>query len=114
MTTVKYSLLIHGRDTVAYQYSMKNLADIAIEIYALNCMIARASRSYSIGLSSSQSEIDLAHLQSNESDKIISNCFNEILKMRMGYGLDNTKTNVTDNIFKKGKHAAAHSLTRNY
>lgn len=114
MTTVKYSLLIHGRDTVAYQYSMKNLADIAIEIYALNCMIARASRSYSIGLSSSQSEIDLAHLQSNESDKIISNCFNEILKMRMGYSLDNTKTNVTDNIFKKGKHAATHSLTRNY
>ena len=114
MTTVKYSLLIHGRDTVTYQYSMKNLADNVMELYALNSVIARASRSYSIGLSSSQFEIDLAHLQSHESNVIINNYFNEILKLRMGLSLDNTKTNVADNIFKKGKHAATHSLTRNY
>ena len=103
MTTVKYSLLIHGRDTVTYQYSMKNLADNVMELYALNSVIARASRSYSIGLSSSQFEIDLAHLQSHESNVIINNYFNEILKLRMGLSLDNTKTNVADNIFKKGK-----------
>ncbi len=114
MTTVKYSLISFGRDATSYQYSMKHLANIVLHLYALNCVIARASRSYSIGLASSQFEISLAHLQANEAKLIINNCFDEILKLRMGKSLDNTKTNVSDNVFKIRKHAVTHSLTRNY
>lgn len=114
MTTIKYSLLTHGRDTVTYQYNMKHLADIAMHLYALNSVIARASRSYSIGLSSSQFEISLAHLQANEAKLVVDRCFDEISKLRSGQNFDNTKTNIADNVFKKKKHAATHSLTRNY
>jgi len=114
MTTVKYSLISFGRDATSYQFSMKHLANIVLHLYALNCVIARASRSYSIGLASSQFEINLAHLQANEAKLVVDNCFNEILKLRIGQSLDNTKSNISDNVFKAGKHSITHSLTRNY
>lgn len=114
MITIKYSLISHGRDAVSYQYSMKHIANIAVQLYALNSTIARASRSYAIGLEGSQFEIDLAHLQADEANRVVNYCFEEIARTRKNISFDNTKTNIAENIFKKKKHAATHSLTRNY
>lgn len=49
MMAVKGSLVVHGRELVEYEISLRNLAEIAMHTYVLNATLARASRSYSIG-----------------------------------------------------------------
>lgn len=114
MMTIKYSLLTHGRETVEVQYSLKHLANIAMHLYALNSVIARASRAYSIGLFNAQHEIGLVFLQATESERAITEAFNEIIKTRVGKGQENIKTTVAENVFKAKQHAASHSTSRNY
>lgn len=114
MMTIKYALLTHGRDAVEVQYSMKHLANIAMHLYALNSIIARASRAYSIGLHNAQHEIGLCFLQANHSNRAITEAFDEIVKARIGQGQDNIKNTVSENVFKAAKHAATHSIERNY
>ena len=50
MLGVKGSLVNHGREIVDYQISLRNLGEMALHIYAMNAALARASRSYSIGI----------------------------------------------------------------
>jgi len=114
MMTVKYSLLTYGRETTEVQYSMKHLANIAMHLYALNSAIARASRSYSIGLLNAQHEVGLVYLQASQSEAAINEAFNEIVKCRIGQGQENIKNTVAENIYKARKHAASHSTSRNY
>lgn len=112
--TIKYSLLSHGRDAVEVQFSMKHLANIAMHLYALNSVIARASRAYSIGLKNAQHEIGLVYLQANVSKTAINEAFDEIVRARSGQGLENIKTTIAENVFKAKQHAASHSTARNY
>lgn len=135
MMTIKYSLLTHGRDAgknsfqtilclemtlfylkiiVEVQYSMKHLSNIAMHLYALNAIIARASRSYSIGLHNAQHEIGLVFLQANYSNNKINEAFQEILRARSGNGLENIKDTVAENVFKAKQSATSHSIDRNY
>lgn len=85
-----------------------------MHLYALNSVIARASRAYSIGLFNAQHEVGLAFLQATESERAITEAFNEIIKTRVGKGQENIKTTVAENVFKAKQHAASHSTSRNY
>lgn len=50
MLATKASLITHGRELVDYEVSLRNLAEISMHNYVLNAVLARASRSYSIGM----------------------------------------------------------------
>lgn len=114
MMTIKYSLLTYGRDAVDVQFSMKNLANIVMHLYALNSVIARASRAYSIGLHNAQHEIGLVFLQAEVSKRAITEAFDEIVQTRIGRGQENIKTTVAENVFKEKQHAVTHATSRNY
>jgi hypothetical protein len=90
------------------------LAEISIQLYSLNSVLARASRAYSLGLANSQHEIHLAFIQASEAQNICENLFSNIINSTTGTSLEKTKINVANNVFMAKKHAAVHSLTRNY
>jgi acyl-CoA dehydrogenase family protein 9 len=114
MMSVKANLVNHGRDALTYQTSMKNLAEMAKHIYAMNASIARASRSYSIGLPQSTHELALVHMHTHQANLLINELHQKIVWSNKGSGVDNTVLNVADQVFKSKEHAAVHSTSRNY
>lgn len=116
MMAVKSVMVYYGGNAVDYQSqnNMKKLADMAMEIYALNCSIARASRSYSIGLPNCQHELSLVLLQANKAHLNVKLCFEDIMKSNGGVGLDNTINSVAGHVFKSKGHGSTHSISRNY
>jgi hypothetical protein len=68
----------------------------------------------SIGLPNAQHEMGLVQLQTKLSEKIMNECFEEILITRNGQGLDNAKLALSENILKARQHAASHATSRNY
>ena len=114
MVAVQNCLVCHGREVVDYQYNLKSLANIAMHLYALNSVLARASRSYSIGLKMGSHELGLAYLQAWESDAAIKMSYAEIVNSRDGSGPENIINTVADNVYKMKQHAASHSTDRNY
>ncbi len=77
-------------------------------------MIARASRSYSLGLPNCQHEIGLAFVQAAEAQNICESLFSNIINSTTGISLEKTKINIADSVFNAKRHAATHSTTRNY
>lgn len=114
MMAAKSTIINHGHDVVDNQVPLGMLADMAKHIYAMNSAIARASRSYSIGLPNGQHEVALVFLQCKESGRIVDEMHSDIISSRGGEGLDNTKFNIANNILKAKDHAASHSISRNY
>jgi len=55
------NIIHYGAEITDHQNAMLGLADIAIECYAMSAAIARASRSYCIGLKNADYEIMAAH-----------------------------------------------------
>lgn len=49
----------YGAKIVDEQINLKRLANVAIEIYAMTCVLSRASRAYCIGLRNAQTEVIL-------------------------------------------------------
>ncbi|CAF0875016.1 unnamed protein product [Brachionus calyciflorus] len=109
MMAAKSAMINHGREIVESQVPLAMLADMCMHIYAMNSVLARASRSYSIGLPNSQHELALAFVQCQESSRLIDYLHADIIKSRGGEGLDNTKFNIADRVFKFKDHAATHS-----
>jgi len=114
MLSVKANLVNHGRDALTYQMSMKNLADMAKHIYAMNANVARASRSYSIGLPRSTHELALVHMHTYQTNFLINELHEKIVSSHTGSGVENTILNVADQVFKSREHSAVHSTSRNY
>lgn len=114
MMAVKGALVNHGRDIVEYQFSLRNLADMTVELYALNAVIARASRSYSIGLPNSQHEINMVFVQTQHAQNVVSNLHSAIVNSKYGSSLEGTKITIADQVIMKKEHAATHSVSRNY
>lgn len=50
----------YGSDVINMQLELMRLADTAVKIYAMTCVLGRASRSYCIGLRNSESEVKYA------------------------------------------------------
>ncbi len=103
-----------GRESVQAQLYLRYLADMCIEIYAMNACVARASRAYSIGLPNFQHELALAMIQCDQSFRRVNSLCENIKLAHSGFGLDNTVVNVGEKVFKTKQHAAAHCTTRNY
>lgn len=114
MMAAKSTIINHGRDVIDNQFSLINLSQICMHLYAMNSVLARASRAYSIGLPNAQHEVALASVQTQESERIVNELHSEIIKSRGGLGLENTKVNIADKVFKLKEHAASHSISRNY
>lgn len=114
MMAAKSTIINHGHDVIGNQVPLAMLADMAKHIYAMNSAIARASRSYSIGLPNSQHEVALVFLQCQQSGRIVDEMHSDIISSRGGEGLNNTKFNIADNVLKAKDHAASHSISRNY
>ena len=114
MLAVKASLVKHGREIVDYQICLWNLSEMVVNLYAMNATIARASRSYSIGLANAPHELALTHMQALESHNKIDGIFTGVVRSERGYNFDNTRINIADKVFNKQEHAATHALTRNY
>lgn len=114
MLAVKSSLINHGRDIVDYQICLWNLSEIALNIYGMNAAIARASRSYSIGLANASHEMALTQIQCLESNKIVDEIYKGVLNSGIGHNFENTRLNIADKVFNAKEHAATHALTRNY
>ena len=113
---VKCVLIHYGRNALdnQSQNGLKILADMAMHIYALNCAIARASRSYSIGLPNCQHELSLVLIQANNMDINVKICFENIIKSNEGSGLDNIVNNVAEHVYKSKGHGSTRSISRNY
>lgn len=95
------------------QMALRRLADIAIDFYACTCVVARASRSMSIGLKNADHEAlmartfclqALARIEKNIEDLDITKYNNGDEMLRM----------VAETIFKNGGYAAEHPLMRNW
>lgn len=125
MLGVKSSLINHGREIVDYQFSLKHLTDLAMYLYALNSIVARASRSYSIGLPNSQHELWIASVQSrqmmHQAEWAIASLVSATqrqetvdLNTPSTPNLEGTRSSIADRIFMNKNHAAVHALTRNY
>jgi acyl-CoA dehydrogenase family member 9 len=124
MLAVKYNCVAMSRESVEKmgQMNLKRLADISMEIYALNSSIARASRSYSIGLKNSQHDLNLTMLQAHSSEMICDQLFEDIVNNTNQTQIvgstvgsnDNVVENITDKMMTQNAHACSHSILRNY
>lgn len=102
-----------GREIVEYQMVLSNLADMAIDIYAMSCVLSRASRSYCIGLRNADHEIDIATMFCHDAKRRIKLREDEIEDEVVG-AVNMRKRAVADRVFKEKTYAAAHPLTKNY
>lgn len=114
MLAVKSTLVSQGRMAVESHYSFRNLSDIAMNIYAMNSVVARSSRAYSIGLKNANHELSLATLQCYHSKSRAIDAFERIISSRLGMGIENTRINASEHIFRANGESTIHSLSRNY
>ena len=111
---VKGALVNYGRATLDHDYSLRSMADMAMHIYAMNSVLARTSRSYSIGIKNSQHELNMAQLQARDSRLVVNECYNRIFGETNGMGLEEIRKSVAEEVFRAKEHAATHSMSRNY
>ncbi|CAN8018618.1 unnamed protein product [Ixodes persulcatus] len=102
-----------GREIVEYQMVVSNLADMVIDIYAMSCVLARASRSYCIGLRNADHELDIAAAFCHDAKRRIKLKEDEINDEVVGM-VNTRKRDVADRVFKEKMYAAVHPLTKNY
>ena len=114
MLAVKSALISDGRSAIENQFSFMNLSDMAMHIYALNSVVARTSRAYSIGLKYSNHELNLAFMQCNQSSNRINESFQRIITSKNGMGIENLRMTVAEHIFRSNGQSTIHSLSRNY
>lgn len=53
-------LIKHGKNIINEQYLLKPIADSAIDIYAMSCVLSRATRTAKLGLASADHELLMA------------------------------------------------------
>jgi len=114
MLAVKSALISEGRTAVDSQYSFRNLSDIAMHIYAMNSVLARTSRAYSIGLKNANHELNLVSLQCYESKNRVNEAFERIVSSQNGMGIENIRLTAAEHIFRANGESTVHSLSRNY
>uniref|UniRef100_A0A0K8RMR8 Putative very-long-chain acyl-coa dehydrogenase n=1 Tax=Ixodes ricinus TaxID=34613 RepID=A0A0K8RMR8_IXORI len=102
-----------GREIVEYQMVLSNLADMVIDIYAMSCVLARASRSYCIGLRNADHELDIATAFCHDAKRRIKLKEDEINDEVVGV-VNMRKRDVANRVFKEKMYAAVHPLTKNY
>lgn len=110
--TVEQMLQNYGKEVIEQQMVLSNLADMVIHVYAMACVLARASRSYCIGLPNAAHEVDLALCFVDDARKKIKFCEKEIIDEMEGM-LYLKKRQVADKVFEEKRYFPMHPLTKN-
>ncbi|XP_065293551.1 complex I assembly factor ACAD9, mitochondrial-like [Dermacentor albipictus] len=111
--TVEIVLQRYGKEIIEQQMVLSNLADMVIHIYAMACVLGRASRSYCIGLPNADKEVDLALCFCHDARKKVKSCENEI-DDEMENLLLLRKRQIADKVFEDKAYFPVHPLTKNY
>ncbi|KAL1435934.1 hypothetical protein MTO96_010702 [Rhipicephalus appendiculatus] len=110
---VELTLQHYGKGIIEQQMVLANLADMVIQIYAMACVLARASRSYCIGLPNADQEVDLALCFCHDAKKKVKVCENEIDE-EMNNFMHVKKRQIADKVFQDKVYFPVHPLTKNY
>uniref|UniRef100_A0A131XI93 Putative very long chain acyl-coa dehydrogenase n=1 Tax=Hyalomma excavatum TaxID=257692 RepID=A0A131XI93_9ACAR len=111
--TVEIVLQRYGKEVIEQQTVLANLADMVIHIYAMACVLSRASRSYCIGLPHGDKEVDLALCFCYDAKKKVKSCEHEIDE-EMGNFVHVKKREIADKVFQDKAYFPVHPLTKNY
>uniref|UniRef100_A0A1E1XFU3 Putative acyl-coa dehydrogenase family member 9 mitochondrial-like protein n=1 Tax=Amblyomma aureolatum TaxID=187763 RepID=A0A1E1XFU3_9ACAR len=113
---VKYAVEIvlqhYGKEVVEHQMVLSNLADMVMQVYAMACVLARASRSYCIGLPNAEKEVDIALCFCHDAKKKVKYCEEEI-QDEMENLLHVRKRQIADKVFEDKAYFPVHPLTKN-
>lgn len=110
---VEMVLQHYGKEIIEQQMVLANLADMVIQIYAMACVLSRASRSYCIGLPNADPEVDLALCFCYDAKKKVKACENEINE-EMNDLVHLRKRQIADKVFQDKAYFPVHPLTKNY
>lgn len=110
---VEVSLERLGREIIERQMVLSHLADIVIDIYAMSCVLSRASRSYCIGLPNADHEMDIAAIFCHDAKNRIKFKEQELIEEITGL-VSTKKRAVADRVFKEKRYIAPHPLMKNY
>lgn len=102
-----------GAELFEHQTILDRLSDIAIDVYTFATVLARASRSYCIGLPNSDYDIKLSQIYSKEAVDRVRFNVNEIQYCSTLLS-QRTLREINAKIFNDKKYIAAHPLTRNW
>ncbi|KAH7937713.1 hypothetical protein HPB49_014868 [Dermacentor silvarum] len=102
-------------EIIEQQMVLSNLADMVIQIYAMACVLGRASRSYCIGLpyADKEARVDLALCFCHDARKKVKSCEIEIDE-EMDNLLLLRKREIADKVFENKAYFPVHPLTKNY
>ncbi|KAF4533144.1 hypothetical protein B566_EDAN007955 [Ephemera danica] len=110
---VEILLSRYGNDVMNHQMELKRIADVAIDIYGSTAVLARASRSYCIGLRNAEHELVLATTFCQDALNRIKINIKEI-ELGSGGTQDVSYKKIADKIFECNGYCAEHPLTRNF
>lgn len=103
----------HGTDILKKQMDVERLSLAAIHTYGIFACLARASRSYCIGLQHSDIELIMAATYSFDAMKLIKSQVTEI-HQGSSYVNDLQYQRIAEHLFKFKGYFAPHPLTRNF
>ncbi|XP_053691789.1 very long-chain specific acyl-CoA dehydrogenase, mitochondrial-like [Sabethes cyaneus] len=95
--SVESNLILHGKGIVQQQFTLKRLADCIIDIYAMACVLSRASRAIERKLPTAEHEFLMAVAWCTEANERV--CFN-IKQISKGHFLEhcNILTQIAKNV----------------
>ncbi|KAF5275973.1 hypothetical protein FQA39_LY00769 [Lamprigera yunnana] len=103
----------YGPEVVNQHIDLKELAECVIEIYIMTASIARASRSYCIGLQNANFEMVLALTYCTLAQQRVRTKINKVCGDTNVSPNENLR-NIAKTVFKNGKYCFQHPLSRNY
>lgn len=112
--SMQYAFIHHGNEIVDYQLNMKRLTEMSLEIFLMNCVIARCSRSYSIGLHNCDFEFYLTIINCYFAKKRFDFHHNELINTQNAQNVDNLIVNMAERAVKEKKHTSTHCLSRSF
>lgn len=106
-------LASHGTSVMKKQIDIMRVGDSAIELYALFCSVARASRSYCIGLRHAEQEFLMSACIAHISSEIVLKHMSDI-EGGANYAYDNHFQHVADKLYFNKEYFFEHPLSRNF
>lgn len=103
----------YGKDVMKQHVEILRLGESAIEIYALFCSVARASRSYCIGLRHADHERLIATCLAHTASEKVLQLMTEIEKGSI-WAYDTHFDKLAEHLFYCKEYFPEHPLTRNF
>lgn len=102
-----------GTELISRHEDLRQLAECAIDIYAMTAALTRASRSYCIGLEHSSLELSLAATFIKRAGLRVRTKLNRLVDGPYITDTDVNK-NISQKLFFKKEYFPVHPLTRNF